>query len=185
MRVTNDELEKILAGGQVSIRPSSIKNINGEETASRSPSSLKSIKNIKGECESPFLIENTFNRKYPREASSSNPSKYWNIKTEANGILFDSKKEADRYLELLLLIKSKNIYLLKLQERFNLLNAFTTIEGKRINAITYTPDFTYFDTETNRKVIEDVKNEHTATQQFKIKWKLMQEQYPQFKYILI
>ena len=171
MRVTEDELEKILESGQVKISPSSQKRIKKE-----------------GEIPSP--IESTFNRKYPKEDDSSSrcpsskPSKYGNIKTEANGILFDSKKEADRYLELLLLLKAKRIYLLKLQERFHLLNAFTTIEGKRINSITYTPDFTYFDSKTNKKVIEDVKNEHTKTQQFNLKWKIMQEQYPQFTYIL-
>ena len=195
MRVTEDELEKILESGQVKISPSSLKNIKEED---RSPSSKK--KN-KGEGEDPSAEDtryfegvpvippwNCSDSSWESPSASRGPSpkksKYWNIKITIEGIVFDSKKEADRYLVLRFLLRAGVIDNLKLQETFLLQRAYTTPEGKRIKAITYTPDFTYLDNTLGFKVIEDVKNEHTATQQFKIKWKMMQEQYPQYKYLL-
>lgn len=45
-------------------------------------------------------------------------NKYHNRKVTVNGITFDSQKEADRYLELMLLLKAGEIDRLKLQPEF-------------------------------------------------------------------
>lgn len=103
-------------------------------------------------------------------------TKYGNRKTEVNGIVFDSRKEAGRYQELLLLLKAGEIKDLKLQETFVLQNGYVTPEGRRIKAITYRADFTYLDGE-GRKIVEDVKSAGTRTREYILKRKLMQDRH--------
>lgn len=95
-------------------------------------------------------------------------SKYNAKKTLVNGIRFDSKKEAERYQQLMLLQKAGKIAGLKLQEEFVLQNAFTTVWGERIRAITYRADFTY--TQDGVRYVEDVKGMKTPVYQLKKKW---------------
>lgn len=71
------------------------------------------------------------------------PPKYHNIRTEIDGIQFDSKKEAQRYTELKYLQECGEITDLRLQVEFTLQEAFTDISGKRMRAIRYKADFTY------------------------------------------
>lgn len=86
-------------------------------------------------------------------------SKYGNQKAEENGIKFDSKKEARRYMELRQLETAGKISDLKLQHTFTLQEAFTTEDGERIQAIKYVADFTYM--EDGKFVVEDVKSSAT------------------------
>ncbi len=92
-------------------------------------------------------------------------------------IRFDSKKEAARYDELMLLLKAKRIKNLRLQPEYTLMEAFTTPEGERIKAIRYKADFAYEKAVGDEiiTVVEDVKSEGTRTQQYLLKRKLMQE----------
>lgn len=101
-------------------------------------------------------------------------NKYRNKKTEADGILFDSKREASRYAELSLLLKSGAISDLKLQPAFELQEHFK-MDGKMIRSITYKADFIYKDNITGRIVVEDVKG--VETKDFKIKKKLFLKRY--------
>lgn len=101
--------------------------------------------------------------------------KYNNQPTERNGIKFDSRKEANRYEELMLLLKAGEISDLKLQPQFTLQESYMTPEGERIRAIRYVADFSY--TQGSRMVVEDVKSKATATTQYKMKKKLMQERF--------
>ena len=55
--------------------------------------------------------------------------KYRNEPTVSHGITFDSKKEARRYEELLLMLKAGTIRKLKLQVDFTLQEAYTAPEG--------------------------------------------------------
>ena len=87
-------------------------------------------------------------------------NKYRNIKTEIDGIVFDSRKEANRYAELKLLEKAKQIYTLKLQPSFPIV-----INGQKI--CTYKADFQYF--ENYKDVVEDVKGFRTALYRWKKK----------------
>lgn len=97
-------------------------------------------------------------------------SKFGNKKYEVDGIVFDSKKEAERWFELLVLEKTGMISHLQRQVRFELIPP-QYIDGKCVErACTYIADFVYWD-EYGRKVVEDVKGFRTDV--YKIKKKLM------------
>ena len=101
-------------------------------------------------------------------------SKYGNERTATNGIKFDSKKEARRYMELRQLETMGKISDLKLQHTFTLQEAFTTESGDRIQAIKYIADFTYM--EDGKFVVEDVKSPATRSNPvYRMKNKMMAE----------
>lgn len=96
-------------------------------------------------------------------------SKYGNKKTEVDGIKFDSKKEAKRYGELMILLKAGEIGLLERQVVFEL-----KIGEKRV--CKYIADFVYTDQKTGERIVEDVKSEATRKLRlYRLKKKLMQE----------
>lgn len=101
--------------------------------------------------------------------------KFNNVPTERNGIRFDSKKEARRYEELTLMLSVGDISDLKLQPQFTLQESYMTPEGERVRAIRYVADFSYW--REGDLVVEDVKSRATATAQYKMKKKLMQERF--------
>ena len=88
--------------------------------------------------------------------------KYNNIRTEADGHIFDSKREAERYGELKLLYGAREIAALMIQVPFPL-----------PGGIMYLADFVYFDLHERRFVVEDVKG--CKTKEYIIKKKLMKE----------
>lgn len=85
-------------------------------------------------------------------------SKYGNIKTDAFGKKFDSKKEARRYGELLLLLKAGEISELETQKRFEM--SLLSEEYKFEKFFAYVADFVYKDKD-GTFVVEDVKSEIT------------------------
>lgn len=101
--------------------------------------------------------------------------KYNNQPTERRGIKFDSRKEANRFEELMLLQEAGEIAELKLQPQFTLQESYVTTDGERIRAIRYVADFSYW--RQGEFVVEDVKSKATATAQYKMKKKLMQERF--------
>lgn len=115
-------------------------------------------------------------------------NKYKAIKTCVNGIEFDSRKEARRYQELLLLERAGVIQKLQLQEKFLLIpSQFETVEtgeyykvGEKKGQpktkqvcvelpVDYIADFTYI--QDGKKVVEDTKG--FKTKDYIIKRKLM------------
>lgn len=71
-------------------------------------------------------------------------SKYRAKKVTVNGITFDSKREANRYQELLLLERAGQITDLQRQVKFELIPS-QKIDGKVVErACTYIADFAYF-----------------------------------------
>lgn len=84
--------------------------------------------------------------------------KYKNTKVALDGHKFDSKKEANRYLELKQLLKNSVISELKLQPVFRLVDA-VKLEGKTKPAVKYIADFSY--KLNGFLVVEDVKSEYT------------------------
>lgn len=106
---------------------------------------------------------------------SAERTKYGAVRTEVNGVSFDSKKEARRYGELMLLLKAGKIHELKLQPQFTLQEAYTTPEGNRVRAIRYQADFSY--NTGAGLVVEDVKSRATKTRVYGIKKKLMREKF--------
>lgn len=101
--------------------------------------------------------------------------KYGNKKTQFNGIVFDSKKEAGRYADLLTLERCGVICNLELQKEFELIPAqYDIVDGKRKcveRACKYIADFYYYDKEHGEYVCEDTKG--VRTKDYIIKRKLM------------
>ena len=100
-------------------------------------------------------------------------NKYGNKKTYIDGIRFDSKKEANRYIELKILLLSGKITGLELQKPFTLIpSQYLTINGKRKcieRPLKYVADFVYH--QDGKTVVEDVKGRKTPA--YIIKRKLM------------
>lgn len=107
-------------------------------------------------------------------------NKYRNKKTFVDNIIFDSRAEANRYCELQLLEKAKEIKDLKLQPRFLLQKSFKK-ENKTHRKIEYIADFMYFDIKKNTTVVEDVKGMKTDV--YKIKKKLFLYKYPEYEFL--
>lgn len=82
-------------------------------------------------------------------------SKYRNIKTEVDGIMFDSKKESARYAELRMLEKAGEISGLSVQPKFLILPGVRW-NGTLLRERFYIADFTYI--ENHREIVEDVKS---------------------------
>jgi Protein of unknown function (DUF1064) len=81
-------------------------------------------------------------------------NKYHNIKTTINGIKFDSKKEANRYLDLQILERIGEISKLETQPKFEIVPAVKW--NKTLRARFYIADFQYV--QNNETIIEDVKS---------------------------
>lgn len=110
-------------------------------------------------------------------------NKYSNIKTCVNGISFDSRKEARRYSELLLLQRAGTIRGLELQKKYVLIPAQYEIyerygkkgqrlqDGQRLieKECAYLADFVY--EEDGETIVEDTKG--IKTKDYIIKRKLM------------
>lgn len=95
-------------------------------------------------------------------------NKYNAKKTVVDGITFDSKKEAKRYGELLLLQRAGVISNLQLQVPYILIN-----KSKYGRAIKYVADFVYY--ENKQIVVEDVKGIRTPV--YRLKKRLFEEKY--------
>ncbi len=89
-------------------------------------------------------------------------SKWHNIRTTVDGITFDSKREADRYVERKLELRAGAISELELQKRFSL-----DVNG--IHICNYDADFVY--KRNGIQVVEDAKGKPTDV--YLIKRKLM------------
>lgn len=85
-------------------------------------------------------------------------NKYGNRKTELDGIVFDSRKEANRWAELCMLERTGLISDLKRQVRFEIVPTVRRSE-ETSRARYYVADFTYI--QEGQKVIEDVKSPAT------------------------
>lgn len=108
-------------------------------------------------------------------------SKYKNKKTIVDNIKFDSKAEANRYIELKLLEKAGKISDLELQPKFELQEKYINNKGEKVRAITYKSDFSYI--ENGKLVVEDVKG--VETKEFKIKKKLFENKYRDIDFRLV
>ena len=112
-------------------------------------------------------------------------NKYRNIKTEFDGIKFDSLKEARRYQELKLMERAGEITDLELQRKFMLIPVQYEATSEMIKRgknkgyykkklvekeLTYIADFVYKD-KSGKQIVEDVKG--VKTKEYRIKKKLM------------
>lgn len=98
----------------------------------------------------------------PSGMGKKRPNKYGNKKTLVDGIAFDSKKEANRYLELKAMEKCGVVRNLRLQVRI-------PIPVNSVKVATYIADFTFEELIDNDKwteVVEDVKSAHTRKEPY-------------------
>ena len=101
-------------------------------------------------------------------------NKYKNKKVSVNGKVFDSKKEAKRYCELIKLEQAGLIKDLETQKKFLLLDTFKK-NGTTYKQISYYADFVYFDVYSKKTIVEDVKaSKDFKTEVYKIKKKLFE-----------
>lgn len=107
-------------------------------------------------------------------------SKYKSKKVVVDGIKFDSKREAKRYMELKILKKARLIKQLELQKTFELQPSFKK-NGKTYRKITYKADFYYYDNQLKKYVVEDTKGFKTET--YKIKKKMFEYVYPDLELV--
>lgn len=96
-------------------------------------------------------------------------SKYRAYKVECDGMVFASKKEAKRYIELKMLQKAGEISNLRMQVKHQLIPSQKDADGKTVRPVYYISDFEY--EENGRTVVEDVKG--FRTREYKLKKKLM------------
>lgn len=96
-------------------------------------------------------------------------SKYGAVKTEVDGIMFDSKREASRYQELRLLEQAGEITNLRLQVPYILFP-----KNKHGRALKYIADFTYNDG-NGQLIVEDAKGVKTPV--YRLKRRMMAEIY--------
>lgn len=99
-------------------------------------------------------------------------SKYHAKKTCVDGITFDSKREADRYLVLKGMEEEGAIEDLRRQVRYELIPAFD-VDGRHYRPVFYVADFVY--REDGHEVIEDVKGMRTDV--YRLKSKLFARRY--------
>lgn len=99
-------------------------------------------------------------------------NKYKSKKTVVAGITFDSKAEARRYGELIILERAKHIQHLERQVSF-VLAPSVKFDGaaKAKPALRYKADFKYFDVAKGKWIVEDVKG--VITPLFRVKQHLM------------
>ena len=90
--------------------------------------------------------------------------KYGNKKTEVDGITFDSKAEARRYLALKTLQAGGYISGLELQPVYEIAPS-VTLYGRKRPAVNYKADFRYI--EKGETVVEDVKGMRTPVYNLK------------------
>lgn len=102
----------------------------------------------------------------------SGRSKYHARRTTVDGITFDSKREADRYLVLKSMEEGGTIENLRRQVRYELVPAFD-VDGKHYRPVFYVADFVY--RENGHEVIEDVKG--VVTDVYRLKRKLVAYRY--------
>lgn len=102
-------------------------------------------------------------------------NKYHANKVTVDGKTFDSRREAKRYAELMLLQKAGAIRDLECHKRYRLIPTQRK-DGKVVERpVDYVADFVYIDTATGALVVEDTKG--FKTKDYIIKRKLMLQVY--------
>lgn len=99
-------------------------------------------------------------------------SKYRARKTTVDGVTFDSKREANRYLVLKGMEEDGAIEGLRRQVRYELVPAFD-VDGTHYRPVYYVADFVYV--EDGKEVVEDVKGVRTDV--YRLKSKLFARRY--------
>lgn len=102
-----------------------------------------------------------YHEKYaPKTKPKAGRSKYNAVKLEKDGMIFDSKKEYGRYIELTAQMQRGEIQDLRCQVKFELAPKVKIVGEKRAKpALRYFADFTYL--KDGKLIVEDVKSAAT------------------------
>jgi hypothetical protein len=106
---------------------------------------------------------------------TSHFNKYKNHRTEIDGIVFASKKEAQYYVDLKERLLKEDIRCFERQVEYELIPPYENAEGKKIKAMKYVADFVYMD-KSGKEHIIDVKG--LVTDVFRLKKKVFEWRYP-------
>lgn len=107
------------------------------------------------------------------KSPQSKKSKFKSERVKVDGILFDSKKEAEYYLNLKLLVKAGAIQGFCRQPRF-----VVTYGDDNTKATEYVADFIVLNNDDTYKIV-DTKG--VKTKEFKLKMKALHEKYPELE----
>lgn len=111
--------------------------------------------------------------------SAFKKNKYNNSKTEVDGHVFDSRKEAKHYTYLKALQSAGKIKNLELQPRYELQPGYRGRDGVWVRPIAYVADFRYKDAVDGTIVVVDVKSKITESNPvYRLKRKLFLYRYP-------
>lgn len=103
-------------------------------------------------------------------------TKYRAKKTIVDGIVFDSKAEAEYYCTLKLLERAGEIVGFETQPRYEIIPSFIGPDGKKVQATHYVADFKVKYKDGREEVI-DVKSKVTKTPVYRLKKKLFELRY--------
>lgn len=143
MRLTEEELAKILARQEITI-----KDDNNSPPPQPEPPAI------------------------PTSGKPKRAHKYNAKKTEVDGIVFPSKKESEVYLQLKAMEEAGEISNLELQVQYVLQPEFI-YRGKKIKEIKIIPDFRYRRQDGHTVVVDAKGKKATQTRSFKDKWKML------------
>lgn len=119
--------------------------------------------------------------KFPELQEMAKPSKLRNIKTTVDGIKFASRKEANRYQELLLEQRAGIVLEIELQPRFVLQEGYRDpLTLKWVRPIVYIADFRVVYA-NHRVVVIDTKG--YRTKEYRLKKKLFRMRYPEIEFV--
>lgn len=102
-------------------------------------------------------------------------NKYGNKKIIIDGIEFDSKLEGNRYCQLKILERAKEIKDLRRQVQYVIQPSYRK-NNKTIRPIYYIADFVYYDIKKGKTIIEDTKGYRNEI--YKLKKKMFEYKYP-------
>lgn len=108
-------------------------------------------------------------------------SKYGNSKVSYNGIIFDSKKELNHYLEYQDMLSKRLILSYQRQVKYILQDKFKDMDGKTIREISYIADHVI---EHLNGSIEVIDSKGFKTQVFKLKMKLFKKRYQEIRFTI-
>lgn len=118
-----------------------------------------------------------------RVVPAEKKNKYGAVKTEVDGMVFDSKKESAEWARLSALQRAGKIRDLERQKRFILQDGFVNNKGERIRPICYVGDFSFYDVEQGSLVVMDTKSKATRTPAYLLKKKMFEHKFPQYIFV--
>lgn len=123
----------------------------------------------------PVSREEALRQRAEKKAKGAGRNKYGAKKTTVDNIVFDSKAEAQRYIQLKAMEKAGQIVDLRIQVEYELLPA-QVVDGSKIKPCFYRCDFEYLDKD-GTLVTEDVKSGPTKTAEYRVKAKMFAFRY--------